>query len=91
MVKLGEITERLLAHLRATSGDKIEVAHDFYWAVPPASAYDSYAKPTDLDVGQLEDDWSQLLRIANDEADPIGYALVWLGQVLRVIGEENVA
>lgn len=43
--------------------------------------------PTELNVGQLHDDWRLLTKIANrDEA--VAYMLIHLAPLLRYIGEE---
>jgi hypothetical protein len=41
-------------------------------------------------LGQLSDDWGELKRITDGDAEPIGYALVWLAAIRRRVGEKAV-
>jgi len=84
---LRRVTEILLSEVAARRST-LTLAADFYWDVPAEHRYDSYTEPTKLVLGQLSDDWSELQRILSGAADPLPYALVWLGAILRRIGEE---
>lgn len=86
--QLRRLSEILLAHLEATGHSVVDIDVDFYWDVPTNQKYENYNKPS-VDVGQLSDDWSELQRILDDKAEPINYALVWFGAVLRRIGETS--
>jgi hypothetical protein len=85
--QLRTATERLLAHLES-KGDTVNVEADFYWNIPAPARYNPYEEPKELTLGQLSDDWGELSRIAEGEAEPINYALVWLGAVMTAIGEQ---
>ena len=89
--ELRAISERIFQHLQAQGVNEIEIPVDYYWDVPRALRYDPYHPPAKLDLGQLSDDWAELTKLAGSEGRPVGYALVWLGAVLRAAGEEVVA
>jgi len=47
-----------------------------------------YEQPTQLDIGQLADDLASLQTLRTEPT--IGYAGVWLGAILREIGEQEI-
>lgn len=79
--------EVLILHLEETNQRTFEIDADFYWDVPEEGRYDSYVEPKELNLGQLTDDWQELLKIANGDMPPVGPALVWFSSVLRSVGE----
>ncbi len=79
---------RILDHFESRGITEFRIDHDFYWDVPKDARYDSYGEPTELTVGQLSDDIRHVFAIVSRQEDPIGYSLVWLASVLRVIGED---
>lgn len=88
---LKKISRILLNLLDELEIDEIDLDHDFYWDVPQALRYDPYSKPNELSLGQLEDDWQELLAILNSKKEPFPYAFVWLAAVLRKLGEDLVS
>jgi hypothetical protein len=81
--------EALVNHLEETGQAAVEVPWDFYWEASRDDLYNPYAQPTNLTLGQLSDDWSEMLKIADGEMPPVGYALVWLSSILRAAGEAS--
>ncbi|MEU4839908.1 hypothetical protein [Nocardia testacea] len=49
-----------------------------------------YNTPADLTIGQLSDSWEFLRTPLADPDDALTYHLVWLADILRAIGEDNV-
>ncbi len=84
---LRAISDILLDHLENTGQVSFEVESDYYWNIPFQNRYDQYIHPTELTLGQLSDDWSELEAILSGSRDPIGYALVWYASILSRIGE----
>ena len=84
-----KVVEILLEHLEKIEQGVCETNRDFYWDVPSSERYDQYGKPSDLTVGQLSDDWAELKGILSGDKEPIGYGLVWLGNILRAWGDES--
>jgi hypothetical protein len=89
--ELRRITEKHLRHLEETGVTSVEVEHDFYWSIPSQQLYNTEAEPSDLEVGQLVDDLEELRLVDRGEKEPIGYGLVWLGAVLRAVGEKVIS
>ena len=86
---LRRITDLLLEHLSELDQEEFEIDNDFYWEVPSPARYEIYDEPTELHAGQLTDDWAELQAILMGSKEPIGYALVWLASILRVVGEQS--
>jgi hypothetical protein len=84
---LRRVFEVLVQHLEDTDQASAEIPWDFYWDMTSEDRYNPYSKPKDLDLGQLSDDWEDLLRISGGEMPPVGYALTRLSSILRSIGE----
>ncbi len=81
----------LLEHLDRMGHAVVEVDDDFYWDVPESARYDRYQQPTQLTLGQLSDDLSEIRRLIDGSKEPLGYGLVWLAAILRRIGETTAA
>lgn len=82
------VAELLLGHLEETAGDSIKLDKDYFWTIEPGSRYNVHAEPQAFTIGQLSESWSNLGGL--DEGNVTSYALVWLSDVLRAIGEEVV-
>ena len=82
--------QSLLDHLEEVQGDTVSLTHDFFWAIPQEQLYDPYVSPSDLTLGQLTESIANLQRIADDTDLEVSYALVWLADVLRAVGQSVV-
>lgn len=78
----------LLNHAKDMSEDNIEIDEDFYWFIPKKSLYEASSPPTELTLGSLEHDWSEMSAIAGEDKDLVGYALVWASAILRALGDK---
>lgn len=87
---LQEALDIVFKHLKQNDVKAVEIEEDFYWNIPSATVYDPLNTPTDMELGQLSDDWSRLQLIAQDESVAVGYSLVWAASILRRIGELHV-
>lgn len=88
--KLEQLLSILLQHQKELGNTKFTISQDYYWNVPKDDRYDPYTQPSELTLGQLTDDWSRLQNLFDDNEAIVGYSLVWLGNVLRAIGENYV-
>lgn len=77
----------LLDHLERTAGPMIDVEHDYYWFVEAADLYDPTRNPSELSMGQTSDDLTELRAIVSGARPPVNAGLVWLGGLLRVLGD----
>jgi hypothetical protein len=84
---LRAVFEGLIAGL----DDEVEVSADYFWSVPTAELTDVYQEPRQLTIGQVSEAWSSLLAMKDDESTALTYGLVWLADVLKVIGSERMA
>ncbi len=46
-------------------------------------------EPEELNLGQLSDDYSEIHEISLGDKEAIGYALVWLASLYKIIGEKS--
>ncbi len=86
--ELKAITLCLLDHLE-NECESIEINEDYYWTIPPTQRYDPYKKPKCDELGQLSTEWKDLQRMKRENSN-ISYGLVWLGEILRNIGEKKI-
>ena len=88
--ELRAVSDLLFTYLEESGRMEFDVREDYYWEISKEEVYDPYKEPKDLTMGQLSDDWSRLEAILKGESPPIGYALVWLSAILRIVGEKSV-
>ncbi|MGB8665085.1 MAG: hypothetical protein WCD24_10050 [Serratia inhibens] len=88
--KLEEILTTILKELKTRGIDSVPLDADFYWNVPSETIYDPYNEPSQLDIGQLEDDYEMLLN-AESKGKLVGYNLKNLSSILRYIAEKYPA
>ena len=79
----------ILNHLDETGQSTVEIKDDYYWAIPPEELYNPYSAPapTNFTLGQLSDDWNEIISIIDGQREPVGYSLVWLAAILKRVGE----
>ena len=91
MDDLQKICDRLIQNVIEKGIESITLDVDYYWNIPQNQLYNPYQQPTDLDIGQLTDDWDELKKILQSQKETLGYHLVWLAAILRAVGEKVVA
>ncbi len=79
---------QLLDHAKEIKGDFIEVDVNYYWFIPRVSLYEAASVPTELTLGSLQDDWSEMSAISDTSKEPFGYALVWAAALVRELGDQ---
>jgi hypothetical protein len=85
------ICDLLLDHLERQHGSEVEITVDYYWHIDESERSNINETPSILDMGQLSEDWQNLEYILKGDQEPIGYALTWLAEILRTIGEVHVS
>jgi hypothetical protein len=85
-----EVCLLLIKHVRESGYEEIEIDSDHYWEIEKEERYNVYEKPKDLSIGQLSEDWNWLQSYLDKKAEPIGYGLVWCGNILRAVGEKVI-
>jgi len=88
--ELAKISEKLIEHLRDVTGETIDISVDYYWHIPKAEKYDQYEQPSQLNIGQISDDWNELQKLLYDDTKPLSHYLIWLAAVERAIGEQII-
>lgn len=86
--KLRSITNLVFDHIiNDLKIKRVELRKDYYWTIETEQLYVTKNDPTELNVGQLYDDWEFLTKIENRE-EAVAYMLIHLAPLLRYIGEE---
>lgn len=88
--ELNRILDKLFAHLKKNGVNDIELTKDFYWYISENQVYNPYNKPTELTLGQLTDNWNELIKTLEEDNDLIAYNFVWAATILRALGEKIV-
>lgn len=88
---LRQVLNQALDNLQEQAGETVQLDKDFFWVIPPETAYDIYTQPDpeQLTVGQLSESWNNLVQLrARGESVP-PYALVWITDVLKALGHQS--
>ena len=88
--RLEKATSAIFRHLRDLGINSVDLEKDFYWDIEKEQRYEPYQEPTEMNLGQLADNWQEIEKIASGDAQAIGYALVWVAALYRYIGETNL-
>ena len=85
---LRKITNLLFDHIEQDLQiSSIPIEEDNYWNVPTEGLYNALKDPTDLDMGQLYEDWDFLTKITNKE-EAVSLMMIHLAPLLRYVGEK---
>ena len=86
-----DVIDILRADILEAFPDEIYIdAEDFYWQISEDELYDPTQEPRVEELGQLSDDWSELLRLKREEEIPISYDLNRLATILKIIKKKSV-
>ncbi len=77
----------LLEHVEALVGPEVRLDKDYFWTISPEQAYDVYHSPQDFTIGQLSECVDHLTTITVDPSRATSFALVWLGELSKAIGQ----
>jgi len=83
------IASALCKHLENCGCSEVEIEKTAYWSIPKEYEYDPYSEPKEYTLGELEDDWNELTKIAENPDNAVGYGMVWLASVLRAVGQQT--
>ncbi|KDN20474.1 hypothetical protein [Amycolatopsis rifamycinica] len=89
LARLREVTELLLAHAERDGGS-VTLDHDLFWELLPEQRHELGHAPTEHTVGRLSESWAHLTEMADDPDRVVGYGLVWLADVLRALGHQQI-
>lgn len=86
--KIREMLLDILNKIEKEGIDKISLDEDYYWHIPSDEIYQVDKKPSELNLGQLYEDYEMLTKYKN-EYDLICYDLKKLSSLLRYIADKN--
>ncbi|SEC45045.1 hypothetical protein SAMN04489745_2901 [Arthrobacter woluwensis] len=81
---LNEAFQILIEHV-SDGSQSVDIDGDYFWSVPPSVQEDMNSDP-ELTVGQYSECLEHLESVVEDPENAVGYALVWLADVLRAVG-----
>ena len=84
--ELEELTHLLLAHVRAASGNEVDLGADYYWDIPAGTGTTIYETAPQPVMGQYSDDLDWLRGMFAENGMPSGTGLVYLAALLRRVG-----
>lgn len=84
-----ELIDLLKSEIDEWFDEGIDFEDDFYWEINPDELYQFSKNPSKIFMGQLTDDWAELLRLKNKEEIPIKYDLQRLGVILRYLASRK--
>jgi hypothetical protein len=73
--------------LQRTSGSVMRLEKDFFWAIPREERFNPYEQPETMTVGQLSELIGHVSALDSDPGRVTRQHLVWLGELLKAIGE----
>ena len=82
-------TKVLCEHVEACGCEEIEITVNSYWEIPREQEYDTYDKPHEFMLGDLEDDWDEVIKMIKNPDEAVAYGFMWLASVLRAIGQDT--
>ncbi|MGM1017310.1 MAG: hypothetical protein ACQEW8_07215 [Actinomycetota bacterium] len=85
------VAEVLLQHVEQLEGDVVEIENDYFWSVPAETQYDMTQEPRALTIGQLSESLEHVQAFEADSSSVISYGLVWLGDIMRAVGQRVIA
>ncbi len=83
--------KEIFQHLKNQGITGLEIEEDFYWNIDSQERYNPYKDPSNFNLGQLEDNWQEIIKISKAKSEPISYSLVWLSTLLRILGEKLIS
>ncbi len=86
--EIQQITLHLLAKLKQSKGNEIDLKSDYYWNISIDELYKPYNEPANLTIGQLSDDLNELKKGMRSD-DSIPYDLKRLSEILKALSVEN--
>jgi len=86
---LRKVTNILLDMLEELGYDHVELDKTYYWDIPSEQVYDPMSDPHDLELGDLHDDWQELLKTLADPERAATPFLFCLGSIYRALGDHT--
>jgi len=89
-IKISElelVTEKLFSHLRELSIENVHLSEDYYWDISKEQLYDPVREPSTFSLGQLSEDWNELVELIHGHGEPLAYDLTRLAAILRAVGQ----
>lgn len=75
----------LSSDLELNSQHEVDIKEDFYWNISESELYNIANDPSDFTIGQLSDDWQELVKILEKKNEPVLYDLTKVASILRYL------
>lgn len=80
----------LLNHVEEAAGATVAIDTDMFWSITSDQRNNVYTEPTEFTIGQVSESLENLNRLVDDPSSATSFALVWLADTMRVVGEAVV-
>jgi hypothetical protein len=84
--KLRHVVNAVFDHLDRRGVESLDIDGPMYWHIDPADRYSMAKAPVSLNVGSLNDDYEDIMRVASGLQPVLTWHLVPLASVLEAIG-----
>lgn len=84
--ELQKISEIIFDHLVKREVKDVTIDENFYWKISADERYNMHVSPIELNVGSLNDDLSDLMRVLHGDQSVLAGHLQPLASVLEVLG-----
>lgn len=81
------VVHAALKNLKQEQGPTVKVDQSYFWFIRSGQLHDMDSEPSDFTIGSTSEVVAELERIAQDPEMFTSYALIWLSQAFREIGE----
>ena len=82
---LKSIFSLLLKSLEAYYREGIDIDVDYYWDIDFKELYDPYNEPKNITIGQLDEDWGNLLKLLDNRHDVISHDFKLFSNIIRAV------
>lgn len=79
----------LILKIKEDNSSEVEIDADLYWDIQLDDIYNPYVIPKDMTLGQLSDDWQELLRLLDQDLAPINHDLKRIASILRALSHNR--
>lgn len=84
--ELRRVSEMIFDHLDRRGVEAVTIDENLYWTINSDERYNMNASPAELNVGSLQDDQGDLMRVLQGDQDVLAAHLQPLSSMLDVLG-----
>lgn len=86
--KLKRVTEELFKYMEENDIKEVDFDKDYYWSISNDQLFDTSKDPSDFTVGQLTDDYQEIVKDLNDEVS--GHTMYHLAPIISYLSKKVI-